>query len=203
MNKSILMTIILFILLLSATVLAEDDAKKSTGAVKDKKIVMIIGSRMFHSAEFLEMKEIFEREGANVIIASSTLSEAIGVGLHRLRVQPDILINDIKVKDFDAVVFVGGPGAHEYSSDWLAHKIVKHTVDQGKILAAIHLAPEILANAGVLKGKKAVAFLSYNIKTKGAIVTDKMVEHDGNIITGRSQEAAKEFGEAIVAALGE
>ena len=70
-------------------------------------------------------------------------------------------------------------------------------------MAAIHLAPEILANAGVLKGKKAVSYLSYNIKTKGAIVTDKMVERDGNIITGRSQGAATEFGEAIINALKE
>ena len=203
MNKTVLMTSILFILLLPATVLAGDDAKRSTGALKDKKIVMIIGNRMFHDLEFLEMKEIFEREGVNIIIASSKLSEAIGMGMHGLRVKPDILIHDIKVKDFDAVVFVGGPGAHEFSSDRLAHKIVKQTVNQGKILAAIHLAPEILANAGVLNGKKAVAYMSYNIKTKGAIVTDKMVERDGNIITGRSQSAAKKFGEAIVAALGE
>ena len=203
MNKIILMTSILFILLLPATVLAGDDAQKSTGALKNKKIVMIIGSRMFHALEFLELKEIFKREDVNVIIASTTLSEAIGMGMHKLKVKPDILIHDIKVKDFDAVVFVGGPGAHEYSSDRLAHKIVKQTLEQGKVLAAIHLAPEILANAGVLKGKKAVAYMSYNIKTKGAIVTDKMVERDGNIITGRSQSAAKEFGEAIVAALGE
>ena len=203
MNKTVLMASILFILLLQAIVLAGDDSKNSTGALMDKKIVMIIGNRMFHDLEYLELKEIFEREGANILVASSTLSEAIGMGMHRLKVKPDILVHDIKVEDFDAVVFVGGPGAHEFSSDRLSHRIVKQTVDQGKILAAIHLAPEILANAGVLNGKKAVAYMSYNIKTKGAIVTDKMVERDGNIITGRSQSAAKKFGEAIVVALGE
>ena len=203
MNKTVLMTSILFILLLPATAMAGDEAKKSTGALIDKKIVMIIGSRMFHDLEYLELKEIFDREGGHLVIASSSLSVAIGMGIYRLKVKPDILINDIKVKEFDAVVFVGGPGAHEFSSDRMAHKIVKQTVNQEKILAAIHLAPEILANAGVLNGKRAVAFMSHNIKAKGAIVTDKMVERDGNIITGRSQSAAKEFGEAIVAALGE
>ena len=202
-NKALLTTSILVILLLPIAALAGEKAPEKKDALTDKKIVMIIGSRMFHDLEFLESKEIFDREGAHVVIASSTLSEAIGMGMYRLKVKPEILIHDIQVKDFDAVVFVGGPGAHEYSSDRLAHKIVKQTLDQGKILAAIHLAPEILANAGVLKGRHAVAYMSYNIKNKGAIVTDKMVERDGNIITGRSQGAAKEFAEAIVSALRE
>ena len=203
MNKTVLMVNFLFILLLSATLLAKDEAHKGIGALKDNNIVIIIGSRMFHDLEFKALKEIFENEGANVTVASSTLSEAIGMGMLGLRVTPDILVHNIKVKDYDGVVFVGGPGAHEYSTDRQSHKIVQQTVDQGKILAAIHLAPEILANAGVLQGKKAVAYMAYNIKSKGAIVTDKMVERDGNIITGRSQGAAKEFGEAIVSALSE
>lgn len=56
---------------------------------------MIVGSRMFHGLEFVKLKEIFEHENANVIIASNILSEAIGEGLYGLRVKPDILIHDI------------------------------------------------------------------------------------------------------------
>ena len=198
--KNIITTWILISIILFDISYVEGN-QESGGRLIGKKIVMIIGHRMFHDIEFKEAKEIFEREEANVIIASSRLSEAQGMGMYELRVKPDILVKEIEVNEFDAVVFVGGPGAHEFSSDQQVHKMVKQAVDQGKILAAIHLAPEILANAGVLKGKKAVAYMSYNIKTKGAVVTDKMVERDGNIITGRSQSAATEFGEAIVSAL--
>lgn len=203
MNKTVLVTGVLIIFLLKTTVWAKNDTLKSTGSLKNKKIVMIIGNRMFHDLEFLELKEIFKREQVHVTIASSSLSEAMGMGMHRLQVKPDIHIKDINIKDFDAIVFIGGPGAHEFSTNRRAHMIVRKTLEQRKILAAIHLAPEILANAGVLKGKKAVSYVSYNIKNKGAIVTDKMVERDGNIITGRSQGTAKEFGEAIISAMRE
>jgi hypothetical protein len=49
-----------------AIVLADDETEKSTGALKGKKIVMIIGNRMFHDLEFHELKQIFEREEAAV-----------------------------------------------------------------------------------------------------------------------------------------
>jgi len=59
------------------------------------------------------------------------------------------------------------------------------------------LSPVILANAGILKGKKATCWFSVArmIKKKGAIYTGKKVEIDGLIITGNGPSAAKEFGE--------
>ncbi|MCG8335607.1 MAG: DJ-1/PfpI family protein [Proteobacteria bacterium] len=198
MLKTILLTILLIM-----PVVVSAETQKPVSALSNKKVVMIIGNQMFHDLEFKELNTIFKREGVEVVIASSSLSEAVGMGMYKLRVKPDMVIRDIDVKDYDAIVFIGGPGAHEFTSNHVAHRIAKESVKLGKILAAIQLAPEILANAGVLKGKKAVAYLSYNIKAKDAIVTDKMVERDGNLITARSQGAASEFGEAIIAALKE
>lgn len=166
-----------------------------------KNVVVIIGNQMFHDLEFKALETVFSREGINMVVASSKMSEAVGMGMLGLKVKPDITLKDIEITEYDAVVFVGGPGAHEFTSDYIAHRLVKKSVASGKVVAAIHLAPQIFANAGVLKGKKAVAYLSHTLKAGGAIVTDKMVEQDGNIITGRSQGAASEFAEAIVSAL--
>jgi len=67
------------------------------------------------------------------------------------------------------------------------------------------MAARILANTGILKGKKAKCFPSVreDIKAKGAIVTGEMVERDGNIITGNGPGAATKFGETIASALSE
>ena len=65
------------------------------------------------------------------------------------------------------------------------------------------MAPTILANAGLLKGKKAACAQPYNIQIKGAIATGKNVERDGNIITANGPGAASQFGETIISALVE
>jgi len=75
-------------------------------------------------------------------------------------VKPDILIKDVNVKTFDAVVFVGGPGAEEYFHNPVALKIAQEAYKEGKVVGAICIAPRILAEAGILKGKKATVFHS-------------------------------------------
>ena len=111
----------------------------------------------------------------------------------------------IVVNEFDAVVFVGGFGSSEYFDNPVARKIAKEGLDQDKILAAICLAPRILANSGVLKGKKVTCFSSVrkDIKAKGAMVSGEMVERDGKIITGNGPSASTKFGETIASALSE
>ncbi|MBW1781924.1 MAG: DJ-1/PfpI family protein [Deltaproteobacteria bacterium] len=196
MRRFVLTTAILTAFLLPAIVSADNQTR-----LKDKKILMIIAKGMFNESEFKEPKEILEREGAAVIIASCTSSEAIGD--RGLKVTPHIHIRNINVKNFDAVVFIGVFGVSEYFNNPQAHKISKEALDQNKILAAICMAPRILANAGLLKGKKATSFpsASDDIKAKGALVTDKDVERDGNIITANGPGAASRFGKTIVLAL--
>lgn len=204
MKRYMAWSIVLIMLLFVTAVFAENTNAAKGGKLKGKIIVMIIGERMFQGTEFKEPKEIFEREGAKVIVACSTLSEATGSGLDGvIVVKPDILINDIKVNEVDAVVFVGGFGSSEYFDNPVAHKIAKQTLDQGKIIAAICIAPVILANAGLLQGKKATCGQSHDIEIKGAIATHKDVERDGNIITASGVGAATKFGETMVQALSE
>ena len=202
MKRCMLWSIVLMVVLSLTTVFAENQQKVKGGKLKGKKIVMIIAQRMFEEAEFKYPKEIFDNEGAEVTIASSTLSMATGGSLS---VKPDILIDDIKVKDFDAIVFIGGFGVTEYFENPQAHRIARQALEANKILAAICMAPRILANAGVLKGKKATCFLNVreDIKAKGGIVSGEMVERDGNIITGNGPGAATKFGETIASALSE
>jgi len=119
------------------------------------------------------------------------------------RAKISMLINDIAVDDYDAVVFIGGSGAKEYFTNPLAMDIARQAAYKRKILAAICIAPTILANAGVLRDVKATSFPSEEaqLKKAGAQYTGADVERDGLIITGSGPQAATKFGKTVAEAI--
>lgn len=166
-----------------------------------KKAVFIIAPVNFRDEEFREPKAILEKAGVAVTVASSTTG--IAKGKLGLTVKPDIMLKDVIVADYDAVVFIGGGGAEVYLDDAQAHRIAQEAHKQAKLLAAICIAPAILARAGVLKGKKATVFPGDEgeLKAHGAVYTGAAVEKDGMIITGAGPQAAVQFGQALAEAL--
>ena len=169
--------------------------------IDGKKVVMIIASQNFRDEEFQKPKAILERQGAKVIVASSSLNKA--TGMLGATADPEVLYNQIKVQDYDAVVFIGGSGATEYWNDPAAHTIARACVENGKILGSICIAPVTLANAGVLTGKKATVWSSEieQLKAKGVNYTGADVQEDGQIITADGPSSAEKFGNALVKAL--
>jgi protease I len=172
-------------------------------ALEDKKILMVIASNNFRDEEFRTPKKLFEEQGAKVTVASSELS--ISKGMLGMKVKPDILLDDVEVDNYHAVIFVGGSGASEYWDDSTAHYIAQRAYDKHKLVAAICIAPVTLANAGLLEGKRATVFSSEvsQLKAKGAHYTGKEVERDGRLITANGPQAAAKFGQAIIQALRE
>jgi protease I len=72
-------------------------------------------------------------------------------------------------------------------------------------VAAICLAPVVLARAGILKGKKATYFNSpvsfREMKAGGAVLVDKAVVADSRIVTANGPAAATEFAGAFIGTL--
>lgn len=174
----------------------EKTMEKET-SLTGKKIVLIIASSNFRDEEYFEPKKILTDAGAHITTASSSLDEA--TGMLGQKAKPDVLLNNVKADDYDAVIFIGGSGSEEYWENKVAHALAQDTVKKGKILGAIYIAPVTLAKAGVLKGKKATAFSSAvdKIKSEGAVFSGNNVEIDGKIITADGPSSAKSFGEGI------
>lgn len=158
---------------------------------------MIIAPNNFRDEELLEPKKVLEGYGTKVTIASQGVSEAKGALGATVPVDKDI--SEVNVDNYDAVIFVGGQGSSVYFSNSRALEIAKESYSKGKITSAICIAPSILANAGILEGKRATVFSSEssNLEEKGATYTDEDVTQDGKIITASGPQAAKEFGETI------
>jgi len=202
-NRLLMTALFLASFIVSGTFVFNEKGESAMQSVKGKKAVMIIAQSNFRDEELLKPKEVLEKNGVTVTIASSSLKEA--TGMLGAKAKPEILFTSINVADYDAVIFVGGSGASEYWDNATAHKIANAANNAGKIVGAICIAPVTLAKAGLLANKKSTTYSSTmnDVKSAGAKYTGADVERDGNIITASGPAAAQKFGETIVKALGE
>jgi protease I len=172
------------------------------GLATAKKVLMIVAAKSFEDAELVETKFVLEQAGFEVVIASSVTGPV--EGLRSGRAESMLLLKEVKVADYDAVVFIGGVGAYEYLASPIAMEIARVTVESGKIVGAIGIAPRILANAGILPGVNVTCPVREQnwLKQAGAIYTGAPVERDGLIVTARDAMVAVGFGRTIADALG-
>ena len=165
-----------------------------------KSVLFVIAHNGFQDNEFSIPRDILKAKGHKIIVASSDTSPASGAlgG----KVNPDISLDTVlnRIDEFDAVIFIGGGGAREYFNSPVVHQIAR---DAKNIIAGICIAPLILANAGVLDGKKATVWNDKNgtqsklIESKGAVFVAQPVVVDGKLVTANGPSAAKVFGERI------
>jgi len=205
MSKRAFFTIIFlaFILLFAYFIIYRTSMSEESKNLEGKRVVLIIAQEGFQDKEFNNTKEVLEKEGASVSVASKNVFFPAR-GKFGLEVKPDIKIEGLKVDEFDGIVFIGGPGATAYVNDDTAHQIARQAVEKGKVLGAICIAPEILAKAGVLENNKATVWSNALDKTPvdilkegGAIYVDEPVVVSGKIVTANGPEAAGDFGRAI------
>jgi len=160
--------------------------------------VMIIAPEMFRDEEYAEPKRILEEAGIEVTTASIEAGECRG--RFGMIAQADVPLSAVKAADFDAVVFIGGAGAKIYFDNATAQRLATDAFNGGAVVAAICIAPSVLARAGLLRGKIATSFPSQedDLRAHGALWSGNLVEMSGRIVTANGPEAAEAFGRDIV-----
>jgi len=168
-----------------------------------KKIAVVVAYRDFRDEEYFIPFNILKNAGADVVTVSTSKGTAVGADGGEAKI--DMLIDDIDVKDFDAIVFVGGPGCLKYLDNEKSYKLIRESVSNNMLLASICISPVILAKAGVLEGKKATVWSNMMdksgvkiLKDYGALYYNQPVVVDGKIITANGPGAAKEFAQTII-----
>jgi protease I len=150
----------------------------------DGKHALFVVPDRFSDVEYRIPRSILEELGAVITVASWSSDPLLGSAGNS--VQPEFVLADLQAGDYDAIVFVGGQGVNPTAPE--TQRVVREAVDGGKVLAAICAAQGILTRAGL---------------REGAPASGAYVERDGRIITASGPSQAREFGEAIAAALGE
>lgn len=161
------------------------------------KVVMIIAQKDFRDEEYLDTKAALEHNGIEVRVAAPEDREA--VGKFGERVMPGLSIADIKTEYFSACILIGGPGAFGLIGDSRLNALIQKFCNEGKVVAAICIAPAILAEAGLLKGKRATIHesgINY-LEKADAICVDNDLVVEGNIITANGPAVASRFGQEI------
>jgi SagB-type dehydrogenase family enzyme len=174
-----------------------ETSQGQTGAA-GKRAVLIIGSQNFQEEELYGTKRVLDAAQMQTVIASSRTGMIQGM-LGNMA-EASIPVNRLQVDDYDAIIFIGGPGAAEYVNNPAIKNIVRETISKGKVLAAIGVAPTILANANVLAGTQATSYISERdtLIQAGATYTIFPVQKDRLIITATGPQAAAQFGRVIV-----
>lgn len=165
------------------------------------KVLLVIAEKGFRDEEFDVPFKAFKAAGHDVTVASTGPGTAEGkLGM---RVQPDTTVDAADPARFDAIVVAGGPGSPTYL--WPNKKLqeaLKAVAGKGGVVAAICLAPVVLARSGLLKGKRCTVFRTpesvKEIEAAGGKLQKDHVVVDGKVVTGDGPDAAGAFAEAVL-----
>ncbi len=154
----------------------------------------------FEEIEALATVDIIRRAG--IPVSTVGVSGKYATGSHLIRVECDILPEEIKKEDITAVVLPGGmPGSKKLDNSDAVRDTVMYAYNSGKTVAAICAAPMVLGHLGILKGKKATCYTGFEKELIGADVKTAPVCVDNNVITAWGAGAAIDFALAIITAI--
>jgi protease I len=167
-------------------------------------VVLVAAPEGFSDEELFVPEDVFSDAGAFVLTASTTKNTIYGKmgGM----TDPDLRIEDIKISSLNALVIAGGPGAREYlwDNEALLRK-VREANDNGKVIGAICISGTIPALAGIMRNRRGTVYPDPEaidvLKKSGETYVDEGVVVDGNVVTAKGPEYAKDFAETILGLL--
>lgn len=159
--------------------------------------IAIFFAKGYEEIEALAVVDICRRLG--LIIDMVSVTEDVSVeGGHGIVVNMDYTYSQIDFASYDMLLL---PGGGEGTKNLEAHAALMAKIDEfyaaGKYIGAICAAPSIFGHRGILKGRKACSYPSFESHLEGAEVTAGPVEIDGNVVTSRGMGTAIDFGLAV------
>lgn len=133
---------------------------------------------------------------AQISVTTASLDQQPVVASRGTRLLADKTLDEALANEYDMIVLPGGlPGADNLNNDKRITDLLKHMAQHKKFTAAICAAPKVLANSGLLSGKRATAYPGTldKLGLDDTQVVDAAVVMDGNVITSRGPGTAMDF----------
>lgn len=149
--------------------------------------------------EAITITDLLVRAGMEVTTAG--LDDQPVTASRGARLIPNINIDAALNKIYDLIVLPGGlPGADHLRSDERVQTLLKVHAQNDKYIAAICAAPQALASAGLLRGKRATAYPGTLEKLNDDTIEicNSAIEIDGKIITSRGPGTAMDFALTLI-----
>ena len=142
--------------------------------------------------------DILRRAGLETYTVS--IEDALTVvGAHGVPVTCDRTLSELLAAPPELVVLPGGmPGTTNLAKAPAVETLVRRTLEHGGRAAAICAAPSVLAQYGLLAGRRATCYPGFEDRCSGAQMIDADVVTDGPITTGRALGAAIPFALELV-----
>lgn len=162
--------------------------------------VAILATNGFDDRELAETRRAIESAGhRGEIVAPSR--ETITGDHGRLRLTPDLTIDEADPDDYDALLVPGGRSPDRLRAD---DRFVRFAArfDEKPVFAICH-GPQLLFTAGLLEGRRVTAArtVQYDLSRAGIEVEDEPLVMDERLVTARHGRDLPLFCEAMVRSL--
>jgi protease I len=168
---------------------------------------LIIATNGFEQDELFKPRKALRDAGVAVTLASLSRDPIQGEkgGEKGESITPDALVGEVSADDYDALVIPGGvANPDKMRTDPDAVKLVRDFLFAQKPVAAICHGPWLLAEAEAIDGRTLTSWPSIrtDLRHAGAIVVDREVVVDGNLITSRKPDDIPAFNRELLAQIG-
>lgn len=165
------------------------------------KYVCVFLADGFEEIEALTVVDVLRRAGVRVDTVSISGNELVQ-GAHWISVKADKVFEETSCAKADMMVLPGGmPGTKNLQGHRGLSELLRAQDEAGRWIAAICAAPSILGGLGMLNGRKACCYPSFEESLTGAEVVEDAAVVDGHVVTGRGMGTAIPFALKLVEAL--
>jgi putative intracellular protease/amidase len=196
-------------------VLPSSAGPAAVGTAQVKSVLLVVPQKNIVDTEYETVTSVLKKADYQTVIASVETGVYKTTTGKEVQVTVSLSAAAADIAAYDGIVFLGGPEARQYYQDPAARSLIVAAVNAKKTIGAVGTAPRILANAGILAGKKAAANSTERmaIAKEGALVSGTDVELDyGDNIEGAAvaivtaaggRSATPKFAQKMVEAMQE
>lgn len=165
------------------------------------KVLLIVPNLNFRDEELKEIKEGLTEQGHDFVIAGIEHGEAIGMIHERFPI--DRTVEEVSVDEFDGIILIGGIGTRQLLYQTTLLELLREAQATGKLVGSIGMGVLVLAQAGILQGKKVSGAIEdlVRLQDKGAVLSRDPVTLDGTVLTGLGHEVMGQYVERLLSLL--
>ena len=163
-------------------------------------VYMLLGTG-FEETEAIAPLDLLRRAGVDILTVG--INGKIVYGSHRIGVEADIELGEVDLTALEMVILPGGlGGVASIRASKEAMDIVRFAYENNKFTCAICAGPTVLADLGIVDGRKATCYPGCESGMGQAVMQENAASViDGKLITGTSAGCAVPFGLSLIEAL--